>query len=59
MTHPRASRHTQNTHNSILVDIGLPATHRGVRYNCRAFCLDGRVLLVRPKTALADDGNYR
>ena len=44
---------------SILVDVGLPATHRGVRYNCRAFCLDGRVLLVRPKAALADDGNYR
>jgi hypothetical protein len=50
--------HAHNAH-SILVDVGLPATHRGVRYNCRAFCLDGQVLLVRPKAALADDGNYR
>ena len=43
----------------LLADIGLPVEHRGVRYNCRALCADGRVLLVRPKTALADDGNYR
>ena len=43
----------------ILVDVGLPLLHRGVRYNCRALCLDGRVLLIRPKMSLADDGNYR
>ena len=33
--------------------------HGGARYNCRVFCLGRRVLLVRPKAALADDGNYR
>ena len=30
--------------------------HRGVRYNCRVFCLDRKVLLIRPKMAMADDG---
>ena len=39
--------------------MGLPLLHGGARYNCRVFCLDRRVLLVRPKAALADDGNYR
>ena len=43
----------------ILVDIGMPVTHRGVRYNCRVSCLNHRILLVRPKIVLADDGNYR
>ena len=31
----------------------------GVRYNCRIFLLNSRVLLIRPKLAMADDGNYR
>lgn len=31
----------------------------GVRYNCRVFILNRRVLLIRPKMALANDGNYR
>ena len=43
----------------ILCDVGVPVIHRGVRYNCRAYLLDGRVLLLRPKLSLADDGNYR
>jgi len=43
----------------ILCDVGLPVIHDGVRYNCRAYLLDGRVLLLRPKMALANDGNYR
>jgi len=42
-----------------LCDIGMPVVHRGVRFNCRVFLLDGRVLLLRPKKSLADDGNYR
>ena len=33
--------------------------HCGVRYNCRLFMLNGKVLLLRPKQNLADDGNYR
>ena len=43
----------------IVCDIGLPVIHRGVRYNCRLFILDRRLLLIRPKMAMADDGNYR
>ena len=43
----------------IVCDIGLPVIHRGVRYNCRLFALNRRILLIRPKLALADDGNYR
>lgn len=33
--------------------------HCGVRYNCRLFMLNGKILLLRPKQNLADDGNYR
>jgi len=43
----------------ILCDIGCPILFGGVRYNCRVFCLDGQILLIRPKMNLADDGNYR
>ncbi|CAI5995098.1 unnamed protein product [Closterium sp. NIES-64] len=44
---------------SILCDIGLPVEHRGVHYNCRAFVHSRRILLLRPKMDLANDGNYR
>lgn len=43
----------------IVVDLGTPVTHRGVRYNCRVFLLNNKVLLIRPKLDLANDGNYR
>jgi len=43
----------------ILCDVGMPVLHRGVRYNARVFALDRRVLLLRPKTDLSDDGEYR
>jgi hypothetical protein len=43
----------------MVVDVGMPVIHRGVRYNCRVFLLNGQVLLIRPKMHLADDGNYR
>ncbi len=42
----------------ILCDIGCPVMHDGVRYNCRIFCLNRRILLIRPKTFMANDGNY-
>jgi predicted amidohydrolase len=45
--------------NGIVCDLGLPVIHRGVRYNCRLFALNRRLLFIRPKMALADDGNYR
>ena len=43
----------------IVVDVGMPVIHRGVRYNCRVFLLNRRILLIRPKLHLANDGNYR
>jgi NAD+ synthase (glutamine-hydrolysing) len=43
----------------LLCDFGMPLLYRGIRYNCRVLCYNGRLLLVRPKTALADNGNYR
>lgn len=45
--------------NDILCDVGMPILHHGVRYNCRVFCLNQKILLIRPKLFLADDGNYR
>ncbi len=45
--------------NGILCDIGMPVMHAGVRYNCRVFCLDRKIVFIRPKLFLADDGNYR
>lgn len=43
----------------LVADLGAPATLNGCRYNCRVIIVDGRIVLVRPKRALADDGNYR
>ncbi|CAF0844428.1 unnamed protein product [Brachionus calyciflorus] len=43
----------------ILVDVGMPVMHKGVAYNCRVFFLNGKIILIRPKLALADDENYR
>mmetsp|Transcript_7418 Transcript_7418/g.21060 ORF Transcript_7418/g.21060 Transcript_7418/m.21060 type:complete len:747 (+) Transcript_7418:94-2334(+) len=43
----------------ILCDIGMPVKHRNVPYNCRVICLNGRIVGIRPKFYLANDGNYR
>lgn len=43
----------------ILCDIGMPVIHRNVRYNCRVFVLNSRIIFVKPKMFLAADGNYR
>mmetsp|Transcript_10444 Transcript_10444/g.33049 ORF Transcript_10444/g.33049 Transcript_10444/m.33049 type:complete len:337 (-) Transcript_10444:1574-2584(-) len=43
----------------ILCDIGMPVMHRNVSYNCRVVLLNRRVVGVRPKVCLANDGNYR
>uniref|UniRef100_K3WJV2 Glutamine-dependent NAD(+) synthetase n=1 Tax=Globisporangium ultimum (strain ATCC 200006 / CBS 805.95 / DAOM BR144) TaxID=431595 RepID=K3WJV2_GLOUD len=45
--------------NDILCDIGMPVMHNGVRYNCRVYCLNQKILFIRPKLFHADDGNYR
>lgn len=43
----------------IILDIGMPVLHKNVRYNCRMLSLDGKILMIRPKIWLANDGNYR
>ncbi|KAK7952915.1 carbon-nitrogen hydrolase [Apiospora saccharicola] len=43
----------------IIIDVGMPMQHRNVCYNCRVICLDGKILLIRPKQFMASDGNYR
>lgn len=43
----------------MLLDIGLPIKFRDVRYNCRAIVYNKRLVLIRPKISLANDGNYR
>ncbi|KAH0582886.1 glutamine-dependent NAD(+) synthetase [Termitomyces sp. 'cryptogamus'] len=43
----------------IVCDIGMPIVHKNVIYNCRVIIHDRRILLIRPKMWLANDGNYR
>jgi len=43
----------------IIIDVGLPVLHRNCRYNARAIVLDGKILCLRPKIYLANDGNFR
>jgi len=43
----------------LMCDFGMPVLHAGVRYNCRVICHNRKVLQIRPKTAMADNGNYR
>ncbi|KAH0543829.1 hypothetical protein FGG08_001868 [Glutinoglossum americanum] len=42
----------------ILLDIGMPVQHRNIRYNCRITRLNGKILLIRPKMWLENNGNY-
>jgi len=43
----------------ILIDVGMPVMHKNVTYNCRVAFLNKNILLIRPKQAMCDDGNYR
>uniref|UniRef100_A0A671VJA2 Glutamine-dependent NAD(+) synthetase n=1 Tax=Sparus aurata TaxID=8175 RepID=A0A671VJA2_SPAAU len=36
-----------------------PIMHHNVRYNCRILFLNRKILLIRPKMQMANDGNYR
>jgi NAD+ synthase (glutamine-hydrolysing) len=47
-----------NLFNSILFEL-RPVMHKNVIYNCRVIVHDGKILLIRPKMWLANDGNYR
>ncbi|XP_076686805.1 NAD synthetase isoform X3 [Andrena cerasifolii] len=43
----------------MLIDIGMPVMHKNVTYNCRVVFLNRRILLIRPKMQMCEDGNYR
>ncbi|CAO2655649.1 Nn.00g044520.m01.CDS01 [Neocucurbitaria sp. VM-36] len=59
-THSLEMLHTilsnEATHD-ILLDIGLPILFKGLRLNCRVLSLNGKIILIRPKMWLAQDGN--
>jgi NAD+ synthase (glutamine-hydrolysing) len=44
---------------NFLLDVGMPIVFNGSRFNCRVLVCDGRIVGIRPKTVMADDGNYR
>lgn len=46
------------SHNCLL-DIGMPVEHNSVRYNSRIYILNSRIILIRPKMYMANDGAYR
>ncbi|KAI8100054.1 uncharacterized protein BX664DRAFT_322756 [Halteromyces radiatus] len=43
----------------MILDIGMPIIHKSVKYNCRVIIADCKIVLIRPKIHLANDGNYR
>ncbi|KAJ3913583.1 hypothetical protein F5877DRAFT_52080 [Lentinula edodes] len=43
----------------IVCDLGMPIEHKNTIYNCRVIIQDRKILLIRPKMWLANDGNYR
>lgn len=49
---------TDLSHNCLL-DLGMPVEHNSVRYNCRVYLLNQKIILIRPKMFLANDGAYR
>ncbi|KAG8902475.1 glutamine-dependent NAD(+) synthetase [Tulasnella sp. 403] len=44
---------------NIVCDVGMPVIHKNVLYNCRVILHNSKILLIRPKMWLANDGNYR
>lgn len=49
------SPHSQN----MLIDVGMPIQHFNVAYNCRVVFFNKKIVLIRPKLMMCDDGNYR
>ncbi len=44
----------------MVCDFGMPVLgNDGCLYNCRVVCYNKQILWIRPKTFMADDGNYR
>lgn len=43
----------------IILDIGMPIIHKSIKYNCRILSYNRKIIFIRPKLYLANDGNYR
>ncbi|KAG2680771.1 hypothetical protein I3760_11G113600 [Carya illinoinensis] len=43
----------------ILCSIGMPIIKGSERYNCQVLCFNRKIVMIRPKMWLANDGNYR
>ncbi|KAE8647836.1 glutamine-dependent NAD(+) synthetase isoform X2 [Cucumis sativus] len=43
----------------ILCSIGMPVIKDSERYNCQIMCYNRKIIMIRPKMWLANDGNYR
>lgn len=43
----------------ILCSIGMPIIRGSERYNCQVLCFNRKIVMIRPKMWLANDGNYR
>ncbi|KAL8272104.1 hypothetical protein Esti_003947 [Eimeria stiedai] len=43
----------------ILVEVGGPVLFEGSQYNCRILLFNRRIVLLRPKCVLVDEGGYR
>ncbi|KAA8540782.1 hypothetical protein F0562_024299 [Nyssa sinensis] len=43
----------------ILCSFGMPVIKGSERYNCQVLCLNRKIIMIRPKMWLANDGNYR
>ena len=48
-----------NITENILCSIGMPIFHKSAAYNCSIWMLNSKIILIRPKMFLANDGNYR
>lgn len=50
---------TSHLSQNMLIDVGMPIMHQNVSYNCRVVFYNKKILLIRPKMMVCDDGCYR
>lgn len=43
----------------IVCSFGMPVIKGSERYNCQVLCFNRKIIMIRPKMWLANDGNYR
>ncbi|XP_004300490.1 PREDICTED: glutamine-dependent NAD(+) synthetase [Fragaria vesca subsp. vesca] len=43
----------------MLCSFGMPVIKGSERYNCQILCMNRKIIMIRPKMWLANDGNYR